>query len=103
MKITLRLFSILFCLVSAARAVALQSPEMSSSEILLELKKLSVLGSVLYVGAHPDDENTNLLAYFTRGRKMRTAYLSLTRGEGGQNLLGPEKGDALGLVRTQEL
>jgi LmbE family N-acetylglucosaminyl deacetylase len=61
------------------------------------------VGSVLYVGAHPDDENTALLAYLARGRGVRTAYLSLTRGDGGQNLLGTEKGELLGLVRTQEL
>jgi len=107
MKASLRFFSILFSLVTVAGTQAFQSPdrspEMSSSEILLGLNKLSVLGSVLYIGAHPDDENTNLLAYFTKGRMMRTGYLSLTRGEGGQNLLGPEKGDALGIIRTQEL
>ena len=55
------------------------------------------------VAAHPDDENTALIAYFSRGRKLRTAYLSLTRGEGGQNLIGSEQGDALGVIRTQEL
>jgi LmbE family N-acetylglucosaminyl deacetylase len=55
------------------------------------------------IAAHPDDENTALLAYFSRGRKLRTAYLSLTRGEGGQNLIGSEQGDALGVIRTQEL
>ena len=67
------------------------------------LDKLQVLGSVLYIGAHPDDENTALLAYFARGRKVRTAYLSLTRGEGGQNLIGAEQSERLGLIRTQEL
>jgi len=62
-----------------------------------------VLGSVLYIGAHPDDENTALLATLAQDRCYRTAYLSITRGEGGQNLLGPEQGDMLGLIRTQEL
>ncbi len=57
----------------------------------------------MMIGAHPDDENTALLAYFARGRHFRTAYLSLTRGEGGQNLIGTEQGDALGIIRTQEL
>ncbi|MBZ5602921.1 MAG: PIG-L family deacetylase [Acidobacteriia bacterium] len=57
----------------------------------------------MMIAAHPDDENTALLAYFARGRHVRTAYLSLTRGEGGQNLIGPEQGDALGIIRTQEL
>ncbi len=69
----------------------------------LALARLNVTGSVLMIGAHPDDENTALLAYFARGRKVRAAYLSLTRGEGGQNLIGPEQGDLLGVIRTQEL
>jgi len=71
--------------------------------LAISLDKLNVLGSVLYIGAHPDDENTGLLAYLSKGRKYRTAYLSVTRGEGGQNLIGPEQGDEIGLVRTQEL
>src|SRR6266404_8415804 len=73
------------------------------TEIRQELDRLNTLGSVMMIGAHPDDENTALLAYFSRGRHMRTAYLSLTRGEGGQNLIGSEQGDALGIIRTQEL
>jgi LmbE family N-acetylglucosaminyl deacetylase len=75
----------------------------SAAEIKLALKKLTVLGSVLYIGAHPDDENTALLATLAQDRCYRTAYLSITRGEGGQNLLGPEQGEMLGLIRTQEL
>ena len=75
----------------------------TSSEILLQLKKLNVLGSVLYVGAHPDDENNALLPYFAYEKLYRTAYLSLTRGDGGQNLIGDEQGVELGLIRTQEL
>ena len=71
--------------------------------ILQELRSFRETGSVLYVAAHPDDENTQLIAYLARGRDYRTAYLSLTRGDGGQNVLGPEFGDALGVVRTQEL
>src|SRR6476646_8817234 len=74
-----------------------------AAEITLQLEKLNVLGSVLMIAAHPDDENTALLAYFARGRKTRTAYLSATRGEGGQNLIGSEQGDLLGVIRTQEL
>ena len=74
-----------------------------SAELRLALERLNVTGSVLMIGAHPDDENTALLAYFARGRKLRTGYLSLTRGEGGQNLIGPEQGDLLGVIRTQEL
>ncbi|MCL1894210.1 MAG: PIG-L family deacetylase [Holophagaceae bacterium] len=69
----------------------------------LALDKLNVLGSVLYVGAHPDDENTGLLAYLAKEKKYRAAYLSITRGEGGQNLIGTEKGIDIGILRTQEL
>lgn len=75
----------------------------NSSEIKLALEKLNVLGSVLYIAAHPDDENTGLLAYLSKGKKYRTAYLSLTRGDGGQNLIGSEKGNEIGIIRTQEL
>src|SRR6188472_3749265 len=75
----------------------------SSADIYLQLKKLNVLGSVLYIAAHPDDENTRLLAYFSKEKLYRTGYLSLTRGDGGQNLIGDEQGIDLGLVRTQEL
>jgi LmbE family N-acetylglucosaminyl deacetylase len=71
--------------------------------IRYSLDKLNVLGSVLMIGAHPDDENTGVIAWLARGRKLRTGYLSLTRGEGGQNLLGNEQGDYLGALRTQEL
>ncbi len=76
---------------------------MHSGELQLALKKLTVLGSALYLAAHPDDENTAVLAYLSRGRLMRTGYLSLTRGDGGQNLIGDEKGDLLGVIRTREL
>ena len=69
----------------------------------LMLDELNNLGSVMMIAAHPDDENTALLAYLARGRHVRTAYLSLTRGEGGQNLIGSEQGDELGIIRTQEL
>jgi LmbE family N-acetylglucosaminyl deacetylase len=74
-----------------------------AARIALGLRKLGVAGSVLYVAAHPDDENTALLAYLANGAQVRTAYLSLTRGDGGQNLIGSEQGPALGLIRTQEL
>lgn len=75
----------------------------SPKEILHQLESFRQMGSVLYVAAHPDDENTELLTYLARGRKYRTAYLSLTRGDGGQNVLGADLGDKLGLARTQEL
>lgn len=81
-----------------------QAPRaMNAAEIELALKKLRVLGSALYIAAHPDDENTAMLAYLANERLARTAYLSLTRGDGGQNLIGTEKGDLLGVIRTQEL
>jgi LmbE family N-acetylglucosaminyl deacetylase len=75
----------------------------SSSQIFEQIKKLDVLGSVLYVAAHPDDENTRLLAYLANEKLYRTGYLSMTRGDGGQNLIGDEQGVELGLIRTQEL
>ncbi len=71
--------------------------------ILQQLRSFATTGSVLYVAAHPDDENTQAITYLVRGRGYRTAYLSLTRGDGGQNLLGPQLGDGLGVARTQEL
>ncbi len=75
----------------------------TSSEIYLDIQKLRVLGSVLYIAAHPDDENTRLLGWLSKDQLMRTGYLSLTRGDGGQNLIGDEQGVELGLIRTQEL
>ena len=75
----------------------------NSAEIIQGLKKLNTVGSVLYVAAHPDDENTRLLGYLANEKKFRTGYLSLTRGDGGQNLIGKEQGEPLGLIRTQEL
>jgi LmbE family N-acetylglucosaminyl deacetylase len=75
----------------------------SAAAILQELQSFREMGSVLYVAAHPDDENTTLIAYLARGRNYRTAYLSLTRGDGGQNVLGPDFGEKLGVARTQEL
>src|ERR1700690_4580402 len=65
----------------------------SSSAILQDLRSFREMGSVLFIAAHPDDENTRLIAYMARGRSFRTGYLSLTRGDGGQNLLGPEIGE----------
>ena len=75
----------------------------SSAEIYAQIKKMGVVGSVLYVAAHPDDENNSFLPYLTKDRMYRAAYLSLTRGDGGQNLIGKEQGVELGLIRTQEL
>jgi LmbE family N-acetylglucosaminyl deacetylase len=87
----------------AAPVMAQQARIPDAGELEIALQKLNVLGAVLYVGAHPDDENTAVLAYLSKGRKYRTAYLSVTRGEGGQNLIGPEQGAEIGILRTQEL
>ena len=75
----------------------------NSAEIYEDIEKLNVLGTVLYLAAHPDDENTRLISYFASERKTRTAYLSLTRGDGGQNLIGTDMREKLGLIRTNEL
>lgn len=96
-----KIFPVLFLCVCGVSADP--SPALSSAEIHQALRKLNVLGTVLYLAAHPDDENTRLLAYLSKERLFRTGYLSLNRGEGGQNLIGPEQGALLGLIRTQEL
>ncbi len=97
-------WSLLVILSVAIPTVNAQRPEKpNAAEILLKLQKLNFLGTVLYVAAHPDDENTRLIAYLANARLARTAYLSLTRGDGGQNLIGPEIREGLGLIRTQEL
>ena len=75
----------------------------NAAELLRAIERLAVVGNVLYVAAHPDDENTRLLSYLGGEHLLRTAYLSLTRGDGGQNLIGGEQGPLLGLIRTQEL
>ncbi|WP_299568389.1 PIG-L family deacetylase [uncultured Pedobacter sp.] len=80
-----------------------QVHQLNSAEIAQGIASLSVKGSVLYIAAHPDDENTRLLAYLAKETKVRTAYLSLTRGDGGQNLIGKEQAELLGQIRTQEL
>lgn len=95
---------LLIMLLSVSLSSTAQTPKTyTSSEILLQIKKLQILGSVLYIAAHPDDENTRLLAYLANEKLYRTGYLSLTRGDGGQNLIGDEQGIDLGLIRTQEL
>jgi LmbE family N-acetylglucosaminyl deacetylase len=85
------------------KATAQKQVAASSSEILHAMKRLNVLGTVMYIAAHPDDENTRLLAYMARDRNYKTAYLAMTRGDGGQNLIGDEQGIELGMIRTQEL
>ncbi len=81
-----------------------QAPKKNtSSDIFHAIQKLNFLGSALYIAAHPDDENTRLISYLSNETKAKTAYLSLTRGDGGQNLIGPELRELLGVLRTQEL
>ena len=99
MKYILLLVSILTITNSIA-----QAPEkLNSADIYQAIEKVNVLASVLYVAAHPDDENTTLISYLSNEKHARTAYLSLTRGDGGQNLIGPEIRELLGIIRTQEL
>jgi LmbE family N-acetylglucosaminyl deacetylase len=97
-----RIVFLLFLSVLGCAAAFGQSTN-SPQGVLQELKSFRELGSVLYIAAHPDDENTLLIAYLARGRNYRTAYLSLTRGDGGQNVLGPQFDEKLGVARTQEL
>lgn len=95
------LFAVLW--LSHLAGNAQQQNNKNSAELLQSLHKLNTLGSVLYIAAHPDDENTRLLSYMANELHLKTTYLSLTRGDGGQNLVGKEQGIALGLIRTQEL
>jgi LmbE family N-acetylglucosaminyl deacetylase len=94
---------LLFLSFICFHSVIAQYGQPDASQIRLKLKKLNYLGAVLYVAAHPDDENTRAIAYLANDRLAATAYLSMTRGDGGQNLIGPEIRDLLGLIRTQEL
>ncbi len=100
MKFRSLILILLFCSILAK---AQTSPQLNSSEILQGIKKLKVTGSVLYIAAHPDDENTRLLSYLSKEKGYKTGYLALTRGDGGQNLIGNEQSEDLGLIRTQEL
>jgi LmbE family N-acetylglucosaminyl deacetylase len=106
-KIIRRALGALLMSAAIVRAVEPSPPDfpapMNAAEIQLALQKLNVLGRVLYVAAHPDDENTNLMALCSNGSLYDTAYLSVTRGDGGQNLIGPELGERLGFIRTHEL
>ncbi|WP_047789540.1 PIG-L family deacetylase [Tenacibaculum mesophilum] len=91
-----------FLLISLT--ISAQKPQkLTSNQIYEKVQKLNFLGSALYIAAHPDDENTRLIAYLSNHEKARTGYLSLTRGDGGQNLIGPEMRELLGVIRTQEL
>jgi len=107
MRTSRRCFAPVACLAAALCAfnVVAQppAPAPDAARRRVAIEKLAVVGSALYIAAHPDDENTAMLAWLAQGRKVRTAYLSLTRGDGGQNLIGTEQGDALGVIRTEEL
>lgn len=97
---------LVFCLgiLLSIPTIRAQAPKkLSSSEVYHSLQKLNFLGTALYIAAHPDDENTRLISYFSNELKARTGYLSITRGDGGQNLIGPELRELLGVLRTQEL
>jgi LmbE family N-acetylglucosaminyl deacetylase len=96
-------FGLLLFLTAPARAQVRPADPMDAAEIQIGLERLRVLGTALYVAAHPDDENTAFLTYLTQGRQVRAGYLSLTRGDGGQNLIGSETGIELGMIRSQEL
>lgn len=95
---------LLFFVCFATTTLFAQRPErLNSAEIYQALEKLNVLGSALYVAAHPDDENTRLITWLSNDQHMNTAYISLTRGDGGQNLIGTQIEELLGVIRTQEL
>jgi len=96
-------FSLFAIILSFTTVFAQQPDKPTSSEIYHSLQKLNFLGSALYLAAHPDDENTKLISYLSNEVHARTAYLSITRGDGGQNLVGPEIRELLGVIRTQEL
>lgn len=98
----IRFFSLLTILLSVL-ATAQAPPKPTASEIYHSLQKLNFIGSALYIAAHPDDENTRLISYLVNDVHAHTAYLSITRGDGGQNLIGPELVELLGVIRTQEL
>lgn len=96
------LFRLIFLFLTIA-ATAQTPKKPTASEIYLSLQKLNFVGSALYIAAHPDDENTRLISYLVNDVHANTAYLSITRGDGGQNLVGPELRELLGVIRTQEL
>src|SRR4051812_46622877 len=97
----INLITVFLCLSTFAMAQTSSQADLGS--IQQDFKKLNTLGSVLYIAAHPDDENTRLLAYLAQEKHYRTGYLAMTRGDGGQNLIGNEQSELLGLIRTQEL
>src|SRR3954471_2651674 len=112
LKMKRRNIIILFVCVSASLRLCFPVPALGQVRPVKDygalglgqlLRKLQTTGSVMMIGAHPDDEDSALLAYLARGENARTAYLSLTRGDGGQNIIGPELFESLGVIRTEEL
>jgi len=99
----IKYFIFIILLIFSAQLFAQVDQTWDASKLKLAIKKLNVLGSVLYIAAHPDDENTAFLAYASTGELLETGYLSLTRGDGGQNLIGTEQSDLLSILRTKEL
>ncbi len=104
-RISILIASLLLLATAAFAAPVPVRPERmhDAAEIRLALDRLGVVGAALYIAAHPDDENTAMIAWLSSGMLVRTGYLAATRGDGGQNLIGPEKGEALGVIRTHEL
>src|SRR5690606_31722710 len=98
-----QLYLVLLIAVVPVCVSAQNMQQLNAAEIKQGLDGLHVYGSVLFIAAHPDDENTRLLGYLAKEKKVRTGDLSLTRGDGGQNLIGDEQAELLGLTRTQEL
>lgn len=104
MQLPRRAFIIIFVILITSSFSYAQAPlKLNAAEIKQALNKLEVLGTVLHIAAHPDDENSQLIAYMAKERNLRTAYLSMTRGDGGQNLIGTDIREYLGIIRTQEL
>ncbi len=97
------LFAAAAVIVPAGVALSQPSAQPHAGQLRSAVERLSLVGNVLYVAAHPDDENTRLIAWLVGQRHLRTGYLSLTRGDGGQNLIGPEQAELFGLIRTREL
>lgn len=103
MKLQIKILLLLSVFAFGQKSFGQAPKKLNAAEIKQALNKLEVLGSVLYVAAHPDDENTRLIGYMANERNLRTAYMAMTRGDGGQNLVGTEIREYLGIIRTQEL
>src|SRR5699024_10944687 len=95
--------SLLFIFLCSLPSSAQRQRSYNSDQIYKKIQKLNFLGSVLYVGAHPDDENTAMISYLSNVKRARVAYLAMTRGDGGQNIIGSEMRELLGVIRTEEL